>query len=600
MIRKIIFIAFALLFISPCFAQGKNNDALIKKINERPYPQWFKDAKLGIFIHWGLYSVPAYGSKESYGEWFLRGLQLEEPFRTNFMKNNYGQNFTYKDFAPLFKAELFDPDEWATLFKNAGAKYIMLVSKHHDGYALWPSKYNRNWNSVDVGPKRDIVGELTNAVRRTGLKMGLYYSLAEWNHPLHRWYTDPHDNIGNYVDNYMIPQFKELVSTYKPSLIFADGEWFNSAKQWHSAELIDWYYNLVGEEAIVNNRWGGGIDTGFLTPEYSAGIKVTNRPWAEVRGIGRSFGLNRNENLEAYGTSKELINRFIQTVANGGGMIINVGPKADGQIPLIQQERLIDLGNWLKINRDAIYGSKPFTVNEEEKEVSVNRIDSQINFNWVRNSPMKGIKEDDFSISWKGYIVAPKSGNYTFEIKADDEAAVYIDGKLIINQNYTAKGSESEVMGANTSNITQGKIQLKGDVAYTIQIKYREKKQNASIVLFWSSKGLEKQIVPTSALFLDKEKLALGIKGTYTSLKTYLCYTQNKGKIYAISFEWPEDQLVLTIPSPGKQVNVKMLGLDKALSWTYNNGKMYIDTSTITYEEMPSHDAWTFEIQKSK
>jgi len=126
---------------------------------------------------------------------------------------------------------LFDPNQWAELFQKAGAKYVVLVSKHHDGYALWPSKYNRNWNSVDTGPKRDIVGELTKAVRKTDLKMGLYYSLPEWNNPLHRWYTDPHDSIANYVETYMIPQFKELVSTYKPTLIFADGEWYSRINQ---------------------------------------------------------------------------------------------------------------------------------------------------------------------------------------------------------------------------------------------------------------------------------------------------------------------------------------------------------------------------------
>ncbi len=592
----IIFFALSIFFGK---AQNINESELMKSVQQRPYPEWFKDAKLGIFIHWGLYSVPAYGGKESYAEWFLRGLQLKDTLRTNFVKNTYGDNFTYKDFAPLFKAELFDPDEWATLFKNAGAKYVMFVSKHHDGYALWPSKYNRNWNSFDVGPKRDLVGELTNSVRKSGLKMGLYYSLAEWNHPLHRWYTDPHDSIGNYVDNYMIPQFKELVSTYKPSLIFADGEWFNTAKQWHSAELIDWYYKLVGDDAIVNNRWGHGIDVGFLTPEYSAGIKVTNRPWAEVRGLGRSFGLNRNENLEAYGTSKELIHRFVQAVANGGGMILNVGPKADGQIPLIQQERLIQLGNWLKINGDAIYGSKPFSIKEEEKEVIINRIDNQINFNWVRNSPMKGIKEDNFTVEWNGFIEVPKTNTYTFEVKADDEAAVYINNELVINQNYTAKGSQSEVMGAKTSTSSIGKIKLKAGVLHSLQIKYREKKQNASIALFWNTKGQDKQLVPASALYLDKEKVKKGLAGRYSSLKTYLCYTQNKNKIYATSFEWPEENLVLTIPHPGKDALVKMLGLEQSLTWKYIDGKMYINTSTIKYSEMPSHDAWTFEIDKN-
>ena len=597
--KRIVLNYICFLLILSSFAQQKTEEEYIKNITERPYPEWFKDAKLGIFIHWGLYSVPAYGGKESYSEWFLRGLQVKDSLRTNFVKNTYRDHFTYNDFAPLFKAELFDSDEWATLFKKSGAKYVMFVSKHHDGYALWPSKYSRNWNSVDVGPKRDLVGELTKSVRKSGLKMGLYYSLAEWNHPLHRWYTDPHDSIGKYVEDYMIPQFKELISTYKPSIIFADGEWYNTAKQWHSAELIDWYYNLVGDDAIVNNRWGHGIDVGYLTPEYSAGIKVTNRPWAEVRGLGRSFGLNRNEDLEAYGTSKELIHRFVQTVANGGGMILNVGPKADGQIPLIQQERLIQLGNWLKINGDAIYGAEPFSIIEEEKEITIDRIDTQINFNWVRNSPIKGIKEDDFSVIWNGFIEVPKTDIYSFEVKADDEAALYINKTLVVNQNYTAKGSQSEVMGANTSAASTGKIKLKAGELYPIQIKYREKKQNASMALFWNTKNTDKQLVPAKVLFIDKEKTKTGLTGSYTSLKTYQCYTQNNNKVYAISFEWPENELVLSIPNPGDKAIVKLLGLDKTLDWNYASGKMYINTSKIKYSEMPSHDAWTFQIDKN-
>ncbi|MDT0553066.1 alpha-L-fucosidase [Urechidicola vernalis] len=596
--KILLFLLASTLTVQANFAQSNVEDELVKKINERPYPQWFKDAKLGIFIHWGLYSVPSYGSKESYAEWFLRGIQTNDTLRTKFMKDTYGQNFTYKDFANEFKAELFNPDEWSELFKKAGAKYVMLVTKHHDGYALWPSKYNRNWNSVDTGPKRDIVGELTESVRNAGLKMGLYYSLSEWNHPLHKWYTDPHDQIGPYVEQYMIPQFKELVSTYRPSLIFADGEWFNTAKQWHSAELIDWYYNLVGEDALVNNRWGHGIDTGFLTPEYSAGIKVTDRPWAEVRGIGRSFGLNRNEDLEAYGTPQELIHRFVQTVANGGGMILNVGPGADGQIPLIQQERLVQLGDWLKLNDEAIYGSTTYKVKEEEKIVSIQRVDAEINFNWVRNSPMKGIKEDNFDIEWNGYITVPNSDTYTFETKADDEVVVFIDNKTIINQNYTATGTQSEVMGAKTTASTNGTIKLDKGKVYPITIKYREKKQNASVALFWKTKKTEQQIVPGAYLFQDKDTTKNGLIGDYSSLQTYLCYTQNNGNIYAISFEWPEDELVLSIEDLGANATIKMVGLDRKLDWEFKDGKVVVNTANIKYNEIPSHDAWAFEISK--
>ncbi|MCK4698977.1 MAG: alpha-L-fucosidase [Bacteroidales bacterium] len=381
--RKLILfsITIGILFQVTGIAQEKQWNASWESLKSREYPQWFKDAKLGIFIHWGIYSVPAYGGLESYGEWYLRGLQVGDSLRINFMKNRYGENFRYRDFAPLFKAELYNPDEWAELFKRSGAKYIIFVSKHHDGYCLWPSKYAQNWNSVDVGPHRDLVGDLAEAVRKTDVKFGLYYSLAEWNHPLHKWYTDPNDSIKEYVDKHMLPQFRELISNYKPKVLFTDGEWFNSAEEWHARELISWYYNLVGDEAIVNDRWGGGSDIGFLTPEYSAGLKVTNRPWAEVRGLGRSFGLNRNEPLDAYMSPDELIHFFVKAVANGGGITINVGPKADGQIPLLQQERLIQLGEWLEVNGEAIYGSKVWKKPGEEKEVSVERIDPRIDFN---------------------------------------------------------------------------------------------------------------------------------------------------------------------------------------------------------------------------
>lgn len=596
-IIKILVIFFLGVFTGN--AQKDNTAQLIEKLKNRPYPQWFKDAKFGIFIHWGLYSVPAYGGKEDYSEWFLRGLQTGDSLRTSFMKKNYGEDFTYNDFTRYFKAELFNPNDWAELFKKAGAKYVVLVSKHHDGYALWPSKYNRNWNSVDTGPKRDIVGELIKAVRKEGLKMGLYYSLPEWNNPLHRWYTDPNDSIAEYVEDYMIPQFKELVSTYKPSLIFTDGEWYNTAKQWHAAQLINWYYNEVGKDAIVNDRWGNGIDTGFLTPEYSSGIEQTDRPWAEVRGIGRSFGLNRNEKLEAYDTSKELIQRLVQTVANGGGMILNVGPKADGQIPLLQQERLVDIGKWLEINGAAIYGSTPYKIHEVEKKVDLKRIDSVIDFNWVRNSPMKGIKEDHFSIEWNGFIVAPKTATYTFEAEADDAVAIVVDGKMIINKDYTEKGTQSEAMAGKKGTSAKAKLQLEKGKAYPITVNYKEEKQNASVHLLWSSKNRKKKTVPASSFFQDRAKNKNGLKGTYSSMQTYLCYTQSQGKIYAISFEWPDDELVLDLPNPGKNAKVRMLGIDRKLNWKYENGKMHIDTSDIGYEELPSNAAWSFEITKN-
>lgn len=367
-------------------ARAQVVEATWESINQRGYPEWFANAKLGIFVHWGLYSVPAYSAADGYSEWFYRGLMTGDSIRVKTMTdiakvwggmlgdqwsgrmgNSQGSitqdpriTDQYSLFVPMWRAEHWNPDEWALLFKNAGARYVLLVTKHHDGYCLWNSKYQPNWNSVSTGPRRDIVGELTRAVRRTGLKMGFYYSLTEWTNPLHIWMQDPDDSIGTYVTRYMIPQFKELVTKYQPSAIFADGEWQNSAEQFHAPEVISWYYNTVGSEAIVNDRWGSGTQHGFKTPEYKGAIADTTRPWAECRGIGRSFALNRNEPLSNYLTSDSLIRHFVKLVAAGGGMTLNVGPDADGTIPMLQQERLLDLGQWLAVNGEAIYDSRPY------------------------------------------------------------------------------------------------------------------------------------------------------------------------------------------------------------------------------------------------
>jgi len=428
-------ILLALAFADPVAAQETRfESASWETLRARPYPEWFTDAKLGIFIHWGVYSVPAYSGPEDYAEWFLRGLQTGDSLRVRFMQDNYGSEFAYEDLAPLFRAELFDPAEWADLFRRAGARYVVLVSKHHDGYALWPSAYSTGWNSVDVGPGRDLVGDLTEAVRRAGLRMGLYYSLGEWTNQLHRWYTDPPETIGPYVERHLVPQFKELVAAYSPDLIFADGEWLNTAEQLHSREMIGWYFDAVGPDAVVNDRWGAGSDIGFRTPEYSSGIGLTDRPWAEVRGIGRSFGYNRNEKLDAYMSAEKLIHFFAAAVAGGGGLILNVGPRADGQIPLLQQERLLQLGEWLAVNGDAIYGSRPWRKTGEEREVTLERIDPTIDFDWNRNGPGDPIREDDFTAEWRGYLEPPLTGSYTFTATADDGVRVWVDGRLAVDE----------------------------------------------------------------------------------------------------------------------------------------------------------------------
>ena len=335
-----------------------------QQLDSRPAPDWFRDAKFGIFIHWGVYSVPAWSPRGSYAEWYLYGMNDPESEVRKYHDRVWGADFNYKEFAPLFKAELWEPTEWADLFRRSGARYVVLTSKHHDGYCLWPSSHRPGWNSVETGPQRDLVGELTNAVTEAGLKSGLYYSLAEWTHPFYRWYTDsPNNDVDRYVDEYMIPQFKDLVESYNPSLIFTDGEWSHSAATYRAEELIAWLYNRpesVGE-LIINDRWGG--DTrfkhgGYWATEYSDGLAAEEHPWEECRGMGHSFGYNRAENADDYLTADELIRMLVRLVSNGGNLLLNIGPDANGKIPPIMQERLLQIGDWLKVNGEGIYGTR--------------------------------------------------------------------------------------------------------------------------------------------------------------------------------------------------------------------------------------------------
>ena len=337
-----------------------------ESIDSRPVPEWFENAKFGIFIHWGLYSVPSWGPIGQYSEWYWNKQNPEGKPAADFSEFHnatYGKDFKYQDFVSAFKAEMFNPDKWAEIFKNSGAKYIVLTSKHHEGFTLWPSEHSWNWNSVDVGPHRDLCGDLTNAVKAQGLHMGFYYSLYEWYNPLYK------SDVKRYVEEHMIPQMKDLVNRYEPDLVWTDGEWGQTSDVWESTRFLSWLFNesLVKNTVAVNDRWGKetrGKHGGFYTTEYDlvhsdkSTSKIFSKPWEECRGIGGSFGYNRNENLEDYSSSEQLVHILINKVARGGNLLLNVGPTADGRIPVIMQQRLADIGEWLNVNGEAIYSTR--------------------------------------------------------------------------------------------------------------------------------------------------------------------------------------------------------------------------------------------------
>jgi alpha-L-fucosidase len=358
----------ALLFFS-CLARAveaaEHYEPRWDSLDRRPVPEWYLDAKFGVFIHWGVYSVPAWGKPGEYAEWYWHHIASDKPDEAvwrEFHAKNYGANFDYMDFAPKFTAELFDANQWADVFSRAGIKYVVPTSKHHEGFALWPSAeasqtWGRPWNAVEIGPKRDLLGELASATRAHGMKFGFYYSLYEWFNPL--WLKDR----ARYVTEHMTPQFKDAVTRYQPSLIFSDGEWDLTAQEWKSEELLAWLFNESPSraEVVVDDRWGK--DTRhkhgtYFTTEYAAGLQDGTHPWEESRGMAYSYGLNRAERADDYKSAREFIFVLVDLVSRGGNLLLDIGPAADGTIPPLMEQRLLEMGDWLKVNGEAIYGTR--------------------------------------------------------------------------------------------------------------------------------------------------------------------------------------------------------------------------------------------------
>ncbi|MDR0602494.1 MAG: alpha-L-fucosidase, partial [Treponema sp.] len=356
----------------------------LESIREHKVPEWFEDAKFGIFIHWGLYSVPAWApptgelgsvpqdvwfTHNPYAEWYLNSIRVKEGPAWEYHKEKYGEDFPYENFIDMWRAEKWNPFEWASLFREAGARYVVPVTKHHDGFCLWDSGYT-GYNSSRRGPHRDIVEELCRAVRAEGMRFGIYYSgLIDWRwakRPMRDDYDVNHpDNIGYDYSDYAYNQVIELINAYKPSLIFNDIGWPYKGER-DLPYLFAHYYNTV-EEGVVDDRWNG-VWSDYATKEYHHGEDKAGlaKKWEECRGMGLSFGYNQVEGDEHLLSSRGLIRLITETVANNGNLLLNVGPRADGVIPEKQAERLRCLGAWLKQNGEAIYGTRPHSTPRQD------------------------------------------------------------------------------------------------------------------------------------------------------------------------------------------------------------------------------------------
>ncbi|AOR30500.1 alpha-L-fucosidase [Streptomyces fodineus] len=334
-------------------------------------PYWFQGAKFGIFIHWGVYSVPAWAPVgKQYAEWYWDHMQ--DPANPTYAhhRDTYGEDFAYDDFIPRFTAERFDPRAWVELFRDAGAQYHVLTSKHHEGFALWDTKVSGR-NAVRLGPKRDLVKELFEASRRYApeLHRGLYFSMPEWFNPDNPWmghaprnpYTlQPVPYTGytagkDYVRDYQAPQLLELIHGYDPEIIWCDIGGVNDSLH-VLAEYFDHAKNRARPiDVTVNDRSGIAFHD-FTTPEYTTYAHTVVAKWEASRGLDpRSYGYNQATPDDAYMTAEEVVRSVVDIVSKNGNFLLDIGPRADGTIPEIMQTRLRETGEWLKVNGEAVY-----------------------------------------------------------------------------------------------------------------------------------------------------------------------------------------------------------------------------------------------------
>ena len=388
-------------------------DGSWESLQKMPVPAWFDDGKIGIFIHWGPYSVIGYRrGGHGYSEHVPKLIYRDPKHYYPYLKERWGAHppeFGYKDIIPEFKAENWDPAAWASLFKEVGATYVVMTAEHHDGWANWDSELTP-WNAVDKGPKRDLVGDLGKALRKEGLKYAPSYHrerhtgfFAKEQYVVH---SEPHADIAeeikrdpeaamlygpdfsynkNYVDDY-VARWQEIQEKYNPDMLWMDDFPIytrdgNKVRQGQAKPEIQYFDDALrgmitgfmnhgaarGQAVYVNNKggqrnWPDGV--GCLEKD-NLKMKVIGPKWQSCTTFGTSFGYLEGDK---YKSIEDVIHEMVEVISRNGNFLVNIGPKADGSIPEPQMERLRAMGEWLATNSDAIYGSRYWKVCDQESE----------------------------------------------------------------------------------------------------------------------------------------------------------------------------------------------------------------------------------------
>ncbi len=384
---KMLLAVILVVFVVSCSAEKKSDrqisdytadfDSLARHSDA---PEWFRDAKLGIYFHWGVYSVPAFSN-----EWYPRNMFLKGHHVNKHHIKTYGQptEFGYHDFVPMFKAENFDAEDWVKLFKAAGAKFAGPVAEHHDGFSMWDSEVTP-WNSMDKGPHRDITGELAKAVRKHDMKLITTFHHARnslWETPEGKWLghydgakktypsvlTDPENAIlyGYMPREQFVKMWRdkldEVIDNYDPDIIWFDS-WLHEIPEQDRNEFAAYYFNQAqkkGQEVVIIRKQNDmPLEFTVNDHEKSRESKAGERIWMTDDTISTGSWCYTN-NLKIKPT-RDVVHALVDTVSKNGVVLLNLSPLADGTIPEDQRSVLLELGRWMRVNGEGIYSTRPW------------------------------------------------------------------------------------------------------------------------------------------------------------------------------------------------------------------------------------------------
>ncbi|MFZ1290464.1 MAG: alpha-L-fucosidase [Melioribacteraceae bacterium] len=324
------------------------------EVEKKERMEWWTDAKFGMFIHWGIYSVPAGWYKDQMipgiSEWIMYSAKIPVD--------------EYEKYAAVFNPIEYDPVKWVRIAKQAGMKYIVITSKHHDGFSIWDSKVT-NYDIVDFTPyKKDILKPLAEACKKEGIKLGFYHSIMDWHHP-----NATKENFAKYRDEYLIPQLEELLNNFEDiSILWFDGEWIEEWTEPQGKDLYNYLRN-INPDLIINNRIGKGRqgmqgmnkDSNFVgdfgTPEQEILETSSTLPWESCMTMNDTWGFKRGDNN--WKSAETIIYNIVDITSKGGNYLLNVGPDEKGNIPQESISRLEEIGNWMKMNSEGIYNTRP-------------------------------------------------------------------------------------------------------------------------------------------------------------------------------------------------------------------------------------------------